>query len=366
MIRITGLAAKYGDFTFSDLDLEVGEHEYFILLGPSGTGKTLLIETLAGLHPTRGGTVMVKGEDMSGQAPEKRGLGYVPQDYSLFPHLTVADNVGFGLNFSGLSSQEKELRVRETLVLLKIEGLRDRWPAEISGGERQRVALARALTIQPKVLLLDEPLAALDVEIRQRLWPELRNVKEELGLTVIHVTHDFEEAYTLGDRIGILMDGDVQQVGTPDEIFLRPKNIHVARFLGIRNIFEGTVVEYHPKTGEVLMPLWGKAVTAVSPRPLVEGARIRFCIRPEDVMIVREKRPLTSDLKENVFSGTVTGVSSRGGVNLVYVGVEGAAADEQSSHLEIQIPRHAAQRLRITSGMTVAVALKKKGLHIFG
>lgn len=360
MIDVEGLRLRVGHFGFEDLNFQIGEEEYFILLGPSGTGKTLLIEALAGLHPTTSGRITLDGQDITAKSPERRGLGYVPQDYSLFPHLKVAENIEFGLRFRKIRGEEKKRRVEEMLTLVGIEGIRDRWPAEISGGERQRVALARALIINPAVLLLDEPLAALDVEIRQRLWSELSALKEKLQLTVVHVTHDLEEAYALGDQIGVLMGNELQQVGPPEEMFLRPANKEVARFMGIRNVFSGKVIDYYPKTGETVVSLWDKSVTAFCQRPLREEQNVEFCIRSENVMIVRDKRPLTGDLKENVFSGRLVQLTPRGGLDVVRVRIGNGETE-----LEIHIPKHASQRLGLSPDMRVTVALKKSSLHIF-
>ena len=247
-MEIKSLWVELEEFRLCDINLEIAAGEYFVVLGPTGAGKTVLLETIAGLHRPRRGRILLAGEDITHAPPERRGIGFVYQDYALFPHLSVAGNIAFGLRLRGMGRGEIEKRVAAIGRLLGIEHLLHRMPGTLSGGEAQRVALARALVIEPRLLLLDEPLSALDPETREGLQRELGRIHRELGTTTIHVTHDFEEAVALGDRIAVLREdrldeglreGRIVQVGRPEEIFRRPASEFVARFVGVRNIFRG-------------------------------------------------------------------------------------------------------------------------------
>ena len=224
MIKVSKLTVKLGDFSLRNVNLDVESGEYFIVLGPTGSGKTVLLETIAGLHPVIEGTVSVNGRDITDLQPERRGLGIVYQDHVLFPHLSVWENVAFGLKSTGCPKPEIRTKVEKVAQLVNIDHLLLRKPRGLSGGERQRVSLARALVIEPKVLLLDEPLSALDPEAREKVQHQLEDIHRRLNVTIIHVTHDFEEALSLGNRVAVLNKGQVVQVGTPDDIMRRPNS----------------------------------------------------------------------------------------------------------------------------------------------
>lgn len=257
MIRLDGLLVHAGDFSLAIDDLAIGRAEYVMVLGPTASGKTLLLETVAGLRRPQSGHVWFGDREVTEEPPERRGAGLVYQDYALFPHLNVADNIGFGLRtlrsrkepgaspcFAAGAGAVKHARtggrgrVDELAALLHIEGLLERYPEGLSGGEQQRVALARALAIEPDVLLLDEPLSALDGPTRAELQAELKRLHQGLGATVVHVTHDLDEALVLGDRIAVLIDGELRQVGTPLEVTRFPADVGVARLIGLTNVFE--------------------------------------------------------------------------------------------------------------------------------
>lgn len=373
MIKVKNLSVRLDQFKFKNITFGIERNQYFVLLGPSGTGKTLLVECLAGLHKPHKGHLWINGQEATSMSPEKRGISYVPQDYGLFPHLTVEENIFFGLRFQGLEKKEKEKRVKNISQILAIESLLGRNPGTLSGGERQRVALARALVIQPRLLLLDEPLAALDAQIKQQLWLELKEIKEKLSLTVLHVTHDFEEACVLGERIGVLMEGELQQIGSPQEVLYHPKNSQIAQFMGIRNILEGEVITYQDKTREIEILVSGTRIVAYgSPRKI--GERVKFCIRPEEVMIIRPDRPLKGRVRENVFSGEIISASSRGTLYHLYFRMDELEKVErvergkdwgQVSSLEIRLPSHAYHRLKLNQNPRVKVSLKKKSIHLF-
>lgn len=227
MLEIKKLQLTLGKFTLNSLDLKIELGEYFVILGPSGSGKTVLLETIAGLYNPNNGSILYDKEDMVVFPPEKRDIGFVYQNYELFPHMTVEDNIVFGLKIRRKKKEDIAEKLKELVSILKIEHLLERYPRKLSGGEKQRVALARALIISPRILLLDEPLSALDMMIKSELQKEIKNIHSKLRPTIIHVTHDLEEALFLGDRIGIMRDGNLLEIlevknmkGTLDKSFI--------------------------------------------------------------------------------------------------------------------------------------------------
>lgn len=236
-LEVNQLHKSYGDTkVFEGIEFGIRKGELVTLLGPSGCGKSTLLRALAGLTPVDGGQVRVAGEEITWQAPQKRGIGMVFQSYALFPNMTVRDNVAFGLKMKPQPGRDLAASVREALALVELTGFERRYPAELSGGQRQRVALARALVVQPRILLLDEPLSALDARIRRSLRQQIREIQQRLELTTIFVTHDQEEALTLSDRIFLMNKGSIVQSGTPEEIYTRPADAFVAGFIGHYNL----------------------------------------------------------------------------------------------------------------------------------
>jgi putative spermidine/putrescine transport system ATP-binding protein len=238
-IRLTGLTKTFGSVNaVDDLDLDIAEGEFFSMLGPSGSGKTTVLRLIAGFEQPTAGTVSLFGDDVTAKAPFDRDVNTVFQDYALFPHMTVLENVAYGLRVRGMGRKEREERAREALESVRLGTFGDRKPAQLSGGQRQRVALARATVVQPKVLLLDEPLGALDLKLREQMQVELKEIQRSLGITFIFVTHDQEEALTLSDRIAVFNNGRIEQLGTPAEIYGSPRSSFVASFVGTSNIFD--------------------------------------------------------------------------------------------------------------------------------
>jgi putative spermidine/putrescine transport system ATP-binding protein len=222
----------------ASLDLEVKRGEFFTLLGPSGSGKTTTLRMIAGFEDPDEGRVELGGKDVTGLPPYDREVNTVFQDYALFPHMTVGDNVAYGLRVKGMRKEERRRRAAEALATVRLAGYESRKPNQLSGGQQQRVALARAIVNQPKVLLLDEPLGALDLKLREQMQVELKSIQEKVGITFIYVTHDQEEALTMSDRIAVFNDGRIQQVGAPTEIYEKPDNAFVAGFVGVSNLLE--------------------------------------------------------------------------------------------------------------------------------
>ncbi|HAU4908399.1 TPA: ABC transporter ATP-binding protein [Aeromonas hydrophila] len=236
-LEVNQLHKSYGDTkVFEGIEFGIRKGELVTLLGPSGCGKSTLLRALAGLTPVDGGQVRVAGEDITWQEPQKRGIGMVFQSYALFPNMTVRDNVAFGLKMKPQPGRDLAASVQEALELVELTGFERRYPSELSGGQRQRVALARALVVQPRILLLDEPLSALDARIRRSLRQQIREIQQRLELTTIFVTHDQEEALTMSDRIFLMNKGSIVQSGTPEEIYTRPASAFVASFIGNYNL----------------------------------------------------------------------------------------------------------------------------------
>jgi putative spermidine/putrescine transport system ATP-binding protein len=239
-VRLVGVRKTYGDVVAVDgVDLEVGGGEFFTLLGPSGSGKTTTLRLIAGFERPDGGRIELAGRDVTSVPPYARDVNTVFQDYALFPHMTVADNIAYGLRVRGVSRRERRIAVDEILKIVRLPGLGERKPVQLSGGQRQRVALARALVNHPEVLLLDEPLGALDLKLRQEMQIELKRIQRavrEVGITFVYVTHDQEEALTMSDRLAVFNEGRIEQVGTPAAVYERPANEFVAGFVGASNV----------------------------------------------------------------------------------------------------------------------------------
>ncbi len=270
-VALKGIRLSREGFTLSIPELEVGDGELLTLLGPSGCGKTTTLRIIAGLEKAKG-RVFFGDEDVTEKEPYERNIGIVFQDYALFPHMTVFDNVAFGLKLRKLPRAEIERRVREVLELVGLEGMEKRYPEQLSGGQQQRVALARALVIEPSVLLLDEPLSNLDAKIRERLRGEVKRIQRETGTTTIYVTHDQEEAMAISDRIAVMKDGRILQVGKPLELYYNPGNEFVARFLGTANIFELNAKD-------------GRACLGSLCFEVPQGGRVKVFFRPESVVV---------------------------------------------------------------------------------
>ncbi|MEO0387853.1 MAG: ABC transporter ATP-binding protein [Pseudomonadota bacterium] len=284
-----------------NISFTVADNEFFTLLGPSGCGKTTLLRIMAGFESLSGGDVLLFGTRLADLPPNKRPINTVFQNYALFPHLSVAENIGFGLRMLGQGRAESEARVAEMLRLVQLDAMAGRKPAQLSGGQQQRVALARALAPAPKVLLLDEPLSALDLKLRQQMRIELQQIQEETGITFIFVTHDQEEALAMSDRIAVMSAGRLQQIGTAEEIYETPRNRFVADFIGETNFFEAAVVS-NTGAGTRVRIAGGLEVDAAGPRP--DGAKTMISIRPERFDLGVEGLPCTVD--KLVYLGTDT------------------------------------------------------------
>ena len=291
MIEIKNLSGNLGEFHLRDINLKVNKGEYLSILGPTGAGKTVLVEYITGIYKPDTGSILVDGEDIIPLYPEERNIGYVPQDYALFPNLTVKKNIAYGLEARRMLSDQVNSIVSDMISRLKIESIQHRMPLNLSGGEKQRVALGRALATEPSLLLLDEPLSALDENLRTELARELRRIQRDVNGTFIHVCHNFEEASDVADRIAIMDDGKIVQTGTLKEVMEAPKNEFVARFMKSQNIFSG-----HSDGSTIKI---GKTTTLVKKNTFTGDVIV--AIRPENIAIVENEK----DKGQNIFSGKV-------------------------------------------------------------
>lgn len=287
------------------LNLDIKEGEFLTLLGPSGCGKTTTLRMIAGFETVTSGQIRLEGVDVAGLKPNERNVNTVFQNYALFPHMKVEDNIAFGLVEKKVSKKEIKERVSKMLKLVRLEGLEKRMPAQMSGGQKQRVAIARALINEPKVLLLDEPLGALDLQLRKQMQLELKHLQKKLGITFIYVTHDQEEALTMSDRIAVMFDGNMERIGTPDEVYNDPKTKFVAGFIGESNILESYVERVEHDRIYISLEA-GKAVlyeTGFRPEEM-----IYICVRPENLKIsveAIEDFSIRGKIVEHIFAGDV-------------------------------------------------------------
>jgi putrescine transport system ATP-binding protein len=323
-IRFENVTKRFGDFTAVDnLTLDIYEREFFALLGPSGCGKTTLMRMLAGFEQPTEGRILLDGKDLSGIPPYKRPVNMMFQSYALFPHMTVEGNIAFGLKQEGMDTSNINTRVAEMLELVKLEKFAKRKPHQLSGGQRQRVALARSLAKRPKVLLLDEPLGALDKKLREETQFELMDIQMELGMTFLIVTHDQEEAMTVSDRIAVMNHGVIAQIGTASEIYEQPSSRYVADFVGDINLIDGTVTAVDD--GTVTLRCAGVDATIVAeagPGEVSVGAEAGFAIRPEKVQISLEAPPAGTS---NVLSGEVWDIGYLGDISVYRVRLAGGS-----------------------------------------
>jgi ABC-type Fe3+/spermidine/putrescine transport system ATPase subunit len=304
------VAKSFGDVeALRPLSLDVAAGEFVTLLGPSGSGKTTLLNIAAGFLTPDQGTFHIGARDVTALPPRKRDVGMVFQSYALFPHMSVFDNVGYGLRVRGIGGAALRRRVEDALAMVQLDGYGGRRIHELSGGQQQRVALARAMVIEPAMLLMDEPLGALDRQLRKHVQLEIRRLHRAFGRTTIYVTHDQEEALVMSDRIGIMRHGRIEQIGRPDELYRRPANVFVASFLGESNILEGTVTEVAPGTARLSVPELHTDIVGPCAPGLAVGTRAGALIRPEAVGFAEAgENGLPARIREVVYLGDLLAI----------------------------------------------------------
>lgn len=347
VLELKNIAKSFGETkVLADVTLAIREGEFVTFLGSSGCGKTTILRIIAGLEYPDGGQVLLEGKDMENIGPEKRNVNMVFQNYALFPHMNVFQNIAYGLKIRGAGKEEIKRRVTEMLSLVRLDGYEERKPAAMSGGQRQRVAIARALINNPRVLLLDEPLGALDLQLRREMQLELKHLQKELGITFIYITHDQEEAINMSDRIVVLHNGTIEQVGTPSEIYDNPRTSYVAKFVGSANVLTGTVEEISEDSegqyraviqhaaGRMNCRLEAAVVadgTVLTERTSIKtGEPLTLAIRSENILILRE--PETSYHEKVFLEGRIKEKSFAGGMLRIAV--------ELTDGTEVVISRH--------------------------
>ena len=345
MIEIESLRIDLSGFALQDIDLSIQDGEFFTLLGPTGAGKTLVLEAIAGVVPITSGRIRVRGRDITDLPPDQRGIGIVYQDYALFPHLSVLENITYGMRYHRTDPQASEKWVEWLIDRLGLKALTHRSISYLSGGEKQRVALARALAVNPSVLLLDEPLSALDPNFREEIRDVLKKLHKEVGITFLMVTHDFAEVLFLGQRTAILNRGRIEQIGPVSEVFQRPATPFAAKFVGMKNVFPATFRDTKAVVDDLELHLQGPP----------EREKRYVAIRAEDVVISKEK-PSGDGL--NVFQGNLLEITDRGIYHEVSVttgNVIFRAILTKSGLFEMKLPE----------GKDVHIAIRSSAIHVF-
>jgi molybdopterin-binding protein len=348
MLRIENVSKELGEFRLKNVSLDVKDGEYMVIIGPTGAGKTILLETVAGVYPPDSGKVLLLGNDITHRPPKDRNITMVYQDYMLFPHLTVGENIAFGLKNRKVPKDEKETKVHDVVELFGIDHLLHRYPDTLSGGEQQRAAISRAIILNPTVLLLDEPLSALDGRTREKLRKELKRLHTIFGTTIIHITHNFEEVFSLADRVAVMNEGEIVQIGEPDDIFRRPKSEFIAQFVGVENLFRGACRKEGDGSYIDVNGLHIVSSTCVS------GESVYASVRPEDILVSRDRLDASA---RNSFQGTITEIVDNG--MFVRLSVDAGLP------FVVVLTRQGCEAMNLSEGESVYLTFKAGSVHVF-
>jgi ABC-type Fe3+/spermidine/putrescine transport system ATPase subunit len=361
MISVRNLSARFGSFMLKEINLKIENGEFFLLLGPTGAGKSLLLETILGIRPPARGEILLDGKDVTHLPPEDRNIAYVPQDLGLFPHLSPQENILFGAKIRKIDGRTVQKRLGYLTEQLQLDHIMERPNiSTLSGGEKQRVAFARALITKPKVLFLDEPFSALDAYIRRRVQFQLKRLQKAVDLTVFHVTHDQEDAFLMAEHMALMIQGHIEQWGTPEECYNTPANEKVANFLLMQNIFDSQVVAVNPGRKALKCRVGSIVFDVESSRSAQVGQPLKLGIRPEEIIILSPNKPLNPSFQENLFEVTVESLFNLGGrkmVRLVFFNGEGLSVDASFSY-------RITKSIKIKEGDRVSIHLRPQSFCI--
>lgn len=350
MIEFDHVSLRLGTFALKDVSLTIGKGDFYFIIGPSGAGKTVLLEAIAGLHAPQSGRILLRGEDVAGIPPEQRRIALVYQDYSLFPHMTVAKNIAFGLKIQKASRHTIERKVEDLLEAFNIGTLRDRHPLTLSGGEQQRVAIARALAVEPDILLLDEPFSALDPVSKEKFIEDLREIHRTRDLTIVQVTHSRSEAMRLASRVAVIIDGMLVAEDSVKGIFNTPETCELARFVGIENIIEGRIMS----SSDHIVTIATDAATVIAVSDLSEGEEVAACFRAEDVTLSLPGSPRSS--ARNMFEGTIVGFTPMGPLMKVSI--------DCGFPLIATVLQDTVEEMGLVQGSRVSASVKASNVHL--
>jgi len=348
MLHIENVSKDLGEFKLDKVTLDIKDGEYLVIIGPTGAGKTILLETVAGVYPPDSGKIFLNEKEITYEPPKCRNITMVYQDYMLFPHLNVEENIGFGLKNSKQTKEKTEQKIREVAELFNISHLLHRYPDTLSGGEQQRVAISRAIILEPSVLLLDEPLSALDRQTRDRLRKELKRLHSMFKTTIIHITHNFEEVFSLADRVAVMNGGRIIQVGEPDEVFRRPNSEFIANFVGVENLFRGMCINDGNRSYIDVNGI--QIVSSLCP----VGEEVYASVRPEEILISRETLNASA---RNSFKGAIENIVDNGTVVRLSVNV--------GIPFVVVLTRQGFSEMDLHKGDFICITFKASSVHVF-